>query len=101
MTYEHSLIDIAHAHWDFTEDIIPLQFTGLTDRNGVEIYEGDLIHRHMNVFWKVCFKDGKWIADELKPISGLYLDASQFIEAEVIGNIYEGRTATPTGEDVG
>jgi hypothetical protein len=37
MTYDHSLIEISHAHWDFTEDIIPLQFTGLVDKNGIEI----------------------------------------------------------------
>jgi hypothetical protein len=45
----------------------------------------------MNVHWLVKFKNWKWIADELNPISGLYLDAYQFFEADIIGNIYENK----------
>ncbi len=67
------------------------EYTGLTNKNGMDIYEGDLLHRHMKFYWTVKFKNGKWVADKIKPISGLYLDAYQFIECEVIGNIYENK----------
>ena len=69
--------------------IVILEGTGLNDKNGKEIYEGDILHRHMNVYWEVMFKESKWVAKPKNNSSGLYLDASQFIECEVIGNIHE------------
>lgn len=88
MTYEHTLIEISHAHWDFTEDIIPLQFTGLLDKNGNEIYEGDIIKYKFitpydtkeftsSVFWD----EFMWLTDEHS--------LNRIVHIEVIGNIYE------------
>lgn len=75
-----------------------MQFTGLVDKNGKEIYEGDIVHlfgkRHYEgVDYNGCiqFLDGGFcVTDGYKEWGLRRYDLSRCdLEIEVIGNIYE------------
>jgi uncharacterized phage protein (TIGR01671 family) len=84
--------------WNDLIEVEIMQFTGLTDKNDKDIYEGDILESEYNGNHSVVFRDGAfcikhvneadWSRGCCKPWRGRNLSEQCNLE-EVIGNIYE------------
>ena len=82
------------SNWE--QHYILEQYTGLTDRNGVKIWEGDLVSYHNPFSQKTYVHTVRW--DERWAAFGMFEDGNDYcqesdwqkiVDVEVCGNIHE------------
>ena len=78
--------------FDF-KDVILMQSTGLCDKEGTEVFEGDILHHQIQTEYTFIVKydkdKGRWYGDGLSRTYRIDITKEFLPYYKVIGNIYE------------
>ena len=98
---DHQLnVTTVPAGTDLPSGTVLMQFTGLYDKNGREIYDGDICRvDHLDPRYDVVYRVVSWDAGEAGWSVGVGVPSEVSWSHEVVGNVYENPELLTEEED--